>query len=199
MGQPPYQQPPMGQPPYGPPPGGPPPYQQQPPQYQQQAQQAVQKMIAPVATVDTADAYDRVASLIAYLWIVFFGFESLLGFRIVDFGVRTTDFSFAWDLRGLLGIIGPLAIMWASRGGRDLTRFHAKQALFLALAYIVARAVLQLFFLIPAQGFQNVVMSGLLIPLLQLTIAFVAIFAGIRAFLNKELYRIPVISGFVGR
>ncbi|NWJ47313.1 MAG: hypothetical protein HXX08_15750 [Chloroflexi bacterium] len=195
QGQPPYGQP--GQPPYGQPPQGQPPYQQ-PPQYQQQAAQAMKNLTAPVAKVDAADAYDRVLSLIAYLWIIFFGFTPLLGIRIVDFGVSTTQFSFGWDFKGFFGLIAPFAIMLASRNN-PLAGFHSKQAFFLAIGYVVVRAILQLFYLIPARGFQDVLLTGLLEPLIQITFAFAAVFAGVRAFLNKELYTIPVIGGFIGK
>jgi uncharacterized membrane protein len=158
----------------------------------------MKNLTAPVAKVDTADAYDRVLSLIAYLWIIFFGFTPLLGIRIVDFGVSTTQFSFGWDFKGFFGLIAPFAIMLASRNN-PLAGFHSKQAFFLAIGYVVVRAILQLFYLIPARGFQDVLLTGLLEPLIQLTFAFAAVFAGVRAFLNKELYTIPVIGGFVGK
>ncbi len=218
QGQPPYQpgpggypqQPPMGQPPYQQP-GGypqqppPPPGQQPPVQPQFNYQQAVSKITAPVATVDDADPFERVLSLIPYLWIVFFGFSSLFNFRLgsVEFAGRavsisSTNFSFDWDLRGLLGIVGPLAIMMAVRKG-DLITFHARQALFLAIAFVVVRAAMQLLYLIPLDWWQNIFVSGLIVPAVQLVFAFAAIFAGVRAFYNKELFNIPVIGIFSTR
>lgn len=217
QGQPPYQpggypqQPPMGQPPYQQP-GGypqqqppPPPGQQPPVQPQFNYQQAVSKITAPVATVDDADPFERVLSFIPYLWIIFFGFSSLFNFRVGSleiagraFGTSSNTFSFDWDLRGLLGIVGPLAILMAVRKG-NLVTFHARQALFLAIGFIVVRAMLQLLYLIPIDWWQNILVSGAIVPAVQLIFAFAAIFAGVRAFYNKELFTIPVIGGFLNR
>ncbi len=202
--QPPYQQP-GGQPPYQQPggyppqPGGQPPYQQQPPQYQQPpaAAQAVAKMAAPAPTVDNADTIERVTSLLAYAWLLFFGFQSLFSLTL-DFGGRTfeglgTTTSFSLNLAGLLGLVGPLAIMLAVKKG-DLVKFHARQAFFLVLAYIVFRALFSLLYLINVAFVQDIILSGILVPGLQIIVAFAAIYAGIRAFYNKELFGIPVIS-----
>jgi uncharacterized membrane protein len=76
-------------------------------------------------------------------------------------------------------------------------RFHAKQALYLGLAYILVRLVIELLYLIPSTGVQDILFSGVIVGLLHVALVFIALFAGVKAFYNRELYALPVIGGFI--
>ncbi len=207
QGQPPYGQPPQyGQPQPGayqqPPPqyGQPQPgvYQQPPPQYGQpqpgpggppQPNQVMQNLQATAPQVP-ADAYERTLSLLVYVWLLFFGLGSLIVLR----NLGTVGFSINLDV--LRGLVLPIIVMFAVKEGQ-LARFHAKQALYLAIAFIILEFVVGLLRLIPNAGVQENLVDGGLIGLLRIIFSALALFAGVRAFANRELYRIPVIGSFV--
>ncbi len=220
-GQPPGQGP-QGQPPqYGQPPPQPGYQPQQPPAYNtpppgyvqpqqppapayQPPQQAhnyqppppvARPMAAPAPQVQ-ADGYERTLSLLVYIWVALFGTTgTFIALRGVDIGNRL-DISFRLDLAELIGLLLPFIVMIAVRNG-ELVRFHARQALYLALAYIVLRLVVELFYLIPTRGVQDILVSGVLVGLVRLLIVFAALYAGVRAFANRELYRLPIIGNLV--
>lgn len=185
------QQPPYGQqqPQY---PQQPPPYGQQPgyPPYQQQQAYAP----APVpAQVVEADAFERTLSLLVYIWVIMFGVlteGSVLEFR------NDVRFSVFIRLSLLAGLLLPLVVAAVARSGQ-LARFHARQALFLGVLYIVARFVVGLLFLIPDVTVQQILVAGILIGALQLAFIWLALTGGVRAFFNREIYRLPVVGGMV--
>ena len=182
-----YQQP---QPGYGQP-GGPNPLNQ-----------AAQVLQAAAPQVE-ADAYERTLSLLVYVWLAFFGltqFITVAGISIPGLGSSAIltggGFSFHIDLAGLLGLVFPFVVLNGVRGGQ-LAKFHAKQALFLAGAYLVVAFVLGLFLLIQVEFIQDILVNGILIGLAKLIFIAAALLAGVRAFANRELWRIPVIGTFV--
>ncbi len=209
-GPPPGQQPDYGQPtqygnqpqqPYGQPPYGQqqpqypqqPPYGQQPgyPPYQQQQAYAPAAQ-APAQAVE-ADAYERSMSLLVYVWFVMFGVltdSSVLELRNVG------GFSIFIRLAALAGLMLPLVVSAVAKSGQ-LARFHAKQALYLGVLYIIARFVVGLFFLIPDVTVQQILVAGILVGALQLAFIWLALTGGVRAFFNREIYRLPVVGGMV--
>ena len=191
-----YQQPGAPQTPYGAPP---PPTYQQPPQggYPPAGVAAIQQPARQVP----ADAYERSLSLLVYLWVGLCAAGVLglgntpLVLRSLSGGITYTV-SFGLNLGFLVTFALPLAVMYGIRQG-ELVRFHARQALFLGLAYTVIRLVIELFFLIPSPGVQDILFNGVIVGLLVTIMALAACFAGVRAFFNRELYRLPVVGGFV--
>lgn len=210
------QQQPYGQPPQYP--QQPPPYgQQQPgyPPYQQQQQPFAQQQ-APAQVVE-ADAYERSLSLVAYAWVALFiavsaasTFSSLgiLGGGIFPAGNVLSLFyipsgygvasgvDFTINLSPLVILALPLAATMAARNSQ-LVRFHAKQALLVGAFYLIARVVVGLFYLIPQAEVQRILVSGLLVGAVQIFFAYLAFSGGIRAFINRELYRLPIVGGMV--
>lgn len=191
----PYGQPqaPYGQPtqypqqPYGQPP------QQQPgyPPYQPQQAYAPAPVIP--AQVVEADAFERTLSLLVYIWVVMFGVlgeGSVLEFR--------NDFKFAVLIRlaPLAGLILPLVVSSVVKTGQ-LARFHARQALFLGVLFVVARFAVGLLFLIPDVTVQQILVAGILIGALQLAFIWLALTGAVRAFFNREIFRLPVVGGMV--
>jgi uncharacterized membrane protein len=180
------QYPPQQQPPYGQQPGGYPPYGQQPQQYS-----PAPAPVVPAQVVE-ADAYERSLSLLAYVWVVMFTVlsgASVLAFR--NDGIFTIDI----NLVALAGLILPLVVSSVVR--TPLASFHAKQALFLGVMYVVARFVVGLLYLIPDTTVQRLLVSGILIGALQLAFIWLALTGAVRAFFNRELYRLPVVGGMV--
>ncbi len=197
-----YQQPPPG---YGPPPGyqqpppgyGPPPAGYQPPQQPPPpaAPKPPSSLTAPAPQVE-ADGYERTLALLAYLWIAFFGIgETLITLRNLDLGLNN-NISFGLNIGALVGLVAPFIILQVAKNSQ-LVSFHARQALILAIGYLVVRFVLELLYLIPARGFQDILVSGILVGGIRLLFVAAAMFAGIRAFFNRELYRLPLIGSFV--
>ena len=108
----------------------------------------------------------------------------------------TYSVSFGLNLGFLVTFALPLAVMYAVHQG-ELLRFHAKQALYLGLAYVVIRLVIELLYLIPATGVQDILLSGIVVGLLLVVMVLAAAFAGVRAFYNREIYRLPLVGSFV--
>ena len=135
--------------------------------------------------------------MIVYLWLVFFGLpHALLGFSLESTYGNNTVFVWRWDLGVAYGIVGPLALYLAIRGA-SLIKFHALQAVYLFAGYVIVRTVLQLLYLIPAQGFQDVLLDQAIVPAVQAGFAFLAVFLGAKALVNKELYPIPFVGNFI--
>jgi uncharacterized membrane protein len=177
-GQPQY---PQQQQPYGGQPGYPP-YQQQP----------FTPAQAPAQVVE-ADAYERTLSLLVYVWLVMFTVladGSVLEFR------NDVRFSLFIRLAPLAGLLMPLVVSAVAKTGA-LVRFHARQAFLLGVLYIVARFVIGLLFLIPDTTVQQLLVAGILIGGLQLAVTWLALTGAVRAFFNRELYRLPVVGGMV--
>ncbi|HEY0384605.1 MAG TPA: hypothetical protein VGC64_01275 [Pyrinomonadaceae bacterium] len=176
--------PPQQQPPYGQQPQGYPPYQQQP----------AYTPAAPVpAQVVEADAYERTLSLLVYVWVIMFTILSdgtVLEFR------NDVRFAFFIRLAPLAGLILPLVVSSVVKTGQ-LARFHAKQALMLGVAYVVARFVIGLLFLIPDSTVQQIVVAGILIGALQIAFTWLALTGAVRAFINREIVRLPIVGGMV--
>ena len=190
-----YQQPPQ----YGQPQPG---VYQQPPQPQpgpSAADRAAQALQASAPQVQ-ADGYERTLSLLSYMWVAYFISVSFAGtlirLRLINVGLSSNTFDFGINLGALVLLLFPLVVMLGVREGQ-LARFHAKQALFLGIAYFVLEVVVGLLLLIPSEGFQDVLVSGILQGLVRVLIVVFGLFAGVRAFANREMYRIPVIGGFV--
>ncbi len=215
-GPPPGQQPPYGQPPpYGqqqPPPYG----QQPPPQYGQQPppygyQQAYPPAPIPPPVVD-ADAFERSLSLISYLWVALFIMITAAasitaggmaaGFGLFSPGSVLTLFNgpagvdFAISVTPLVILALPLGVKAAAQSSQFVS-FHAKQALYIGIFYLVARIVVGLFYLIPQGEVQVILVSGILVGAVMFFFAYLASVGGARAFLNRELYRVPVVGGMV--
>jgi hypothetical protein len=199
-GQPPYGQPPQQygqqqpQQPYGQPPQ---PYGQQQPPYgqppQQYGQQPYQGYTPTPAPVVEADGYERTLSLLVYLWVIWTGIATganLLEFR--NIGV----FDFAVNLSALAVLLLPLVVSSVARNSQ-LVSFHAKQALLLAIFYLVARFLVGLLFLIPDANVQKILVNDILIGVVHLLFVWLALMAGVRAFFNRELYRAPLVGGMV--
>ena len=214
-GPPPGQQPDYGQPTqYGNQPQQPygqqqPPYGQQQPQYPQQPpygqqqpgyppyqqQQGYSPTPAPQipAQVVEADAFERTLSLLCYVWVIMFTVlqdGSLLDLRNLG------GFSVFIRLSVLAGLILPLVVSSVVTTGQ-LARFHAKQALMLGIAYIVARFVVGLLFLIPDSTIQQILVAGILVGAVQLAFIWLALTGAVRAFFNREIFRLPVVGGMV--
>jgi uncharacterized membrane protein len=133
-------------------------------------------------------------SLITYFWVAFYAFNtgvSILGFRNI-----ASTFSFSLNLGVLIIVVLPLIVTLAAKSG-ELIRFHAKQALYLGAAFIVVRLIIELLYLIPSEGVQDILVRGVLQQGVEVIFAAVALYAGVRAFLNRELYKLPVISNFI--
>lgn len=190
-GQPPPQYPPQQQPPYG---------QPQQPGYQPYPQQQQAYAPAPIqAQVVEADAFERTLSLLSYVWVIMF--TVLAGGSVLEFR-NDYKFQFLIHLIPLAGLILPLVVASVARTGQ-LARFHARQALYLGALYIVARFAIGLLFLIPESGeatgttIRSILIEGILIGALQLAFVWLALTGAVRAFLNRELFRLPVIGGMV--
>jgi hypothetical protein len=141
-----------------------------------------------------ADGFERAMSLIAYFWVAYFVFTvtvSILGFR--NFA---NTFSFSLNLGVLIIVVLPLIIVYAAPSG-ELIKFHARQALVLGAAFIVVRLIIELLYLIPAEGVQDILVRGILQQGVEVIFAAAALYVGVRAFLNRELYKLPVISNFI--
>lgn len=189
------QQQPYGQQPYG----GQPQYPQQPgygggPGYSPYQQQPtyVQPAQAQAVAVE-ADGFERSLSLVCYVWVVMFTVlqdGALLEFRNLG------GLSVFIRLGALAGLILPLVVSSVAQSGQ-LARFHARQALYLGGLYVVVRFVVGLLYLIPEGNVQQILVSGILIGGLQLAFIWLAMTGGVRAFFNRELYRLPVVGGMV--
>ncbi len=189
------QQQPYGQPQPGYPPQQQPPYGQQQPGYPPYGQQpAFTPTPAPIipAQVVEADAFERSLSLLVYVWVVMFTVladSSVLEFR------NDVRFMIYIRLAPLAGLILPFVV--SSVVKTPLASFHAKQALFLGVLYVVARFVVGLLFLIPDSTVQQLLVAGILVGGLQLAFIWLALTGAVRAFFNRELYRLPVVGGMV--
>jgi len=74
-------------------------------------------------------------------------------------------------------------------------RFHSKQALVIAIAFLVVQFLMGFLYMVP--GYGGIFLGGILVGAAQLFFAYLAITAGLRAFFNRELYKAPVIGGMV--
>jgi uncharacterized membrane protein len=194
-----YQQPNQPQPTYGQPqspygqPGG---YQPAP----APGPNAMASLKQPARQV-AADGFERSLTLLVYL-ISTFAAAGVLGLGDTPLALRSAGsslsyvVSFGLSLGYFIAFALPLAVIYGARTG-ELVRFHAKQTLWLLIAYTVIRLVVELFFLIPAPGVQDILFSGIIVGLLHLILVLAGAFAGVRAFLNREMYSLPVIGGFV--
>ncbi len=203
----PYGTPPPGyqannqpQPPYGQPQ---PPYGQQPGNYN-----PTPVPIPPMAAIKQparqvpADGFERSLALLVYLFSTLIA-AGVLGLGDTPLALRSTGngiggyvVSFGLSLSYLVAFALPLAVIYGGRSG-ELVRFHAKQALWLLIAYTVIRLVIELLFLIPSPGVQDILFNGVIVGLLHVIVVLAGAFAGVRAFLNREMYSLPVIGGFV--
>ena len=186
--QPPYGQP---QPPYGQPPGG---FTSAPTPVPPMA------VLKQPARQVAADGFERSLTLLIYLFSTLAAAGVLtsdtpLSLRSGSGGI-TYVVSFGLSLSYLIAFALPLAVIYAARTG-ELVRYHAKQALWLLIAYTVIRLVIELLFLIPAPGVQDILFNGIIVGLLHVILVLAGAFAGVRAFLNREMYALPVIGGFV--
>lgn len=194
--QPPYGQPqsPYGQPPQ---PGG---YQPVPLPGQNQGQNVMAAIKQPARQV-SADGYERSLTLLVYLFSVFAA-AGVLGLGDTPLALRALGngisyvVTFGLQLGFLVAFALPLAVIYGVKTG-ELVRFHAKQTLWLLIAYTVVRLVSELFFLIPAQGVQDILFNGIIVGLLHLILVLAGAFAGVRAFFNREIYALPIIGSFV--
>ncbi|MBD0327558.1 MAG: hypothetical protein ICV68_14065, partial [Pyrinomonadaceae bacterium] len=98
-------------------------------------------------------------------------------------------------LAALAGLVLPLVV--SSIVKTPLASFHAKQALFLGVLYVVARFVIGLLFLIPDSTVQQLLVAGILIGAVQLAFIWLALTGAVRAFFNREIYRLPIVGGMV--
>lgn len=190
-GQPPYGQPPYGQQqPYGQPPQQ---YGQQPPPYGYQ--QPYQPGYAPPPPqVVEADAYERTLSFTTYLWVLVVGV--ILAPPLLTFINTAAGLNWGFSLVGLGALVLPLVLSAAARNSA-LISFHAKQSLYLAIFYLVIEVVISLLYLIPNETVQTILVGGVLLGIVKLLFAWMALMAGVRAFYNRELYRVPAIGGMV--
>ncbi|MBN9390584.1 MAG: hypothetical protein J0I20_21315 [Chloroflexi bacterium] len=183
--QPPYGQPQPGQPGYTPGPAPVPPF----------------AAIKQPARQVTADGFERSLTLLVYLFSVCAAAGVLglgdtpLALRALGGGISYTV-SFGLNLGYFIAFALPLAVISGVTTG-ELVKFHAKQALWLLIAYTVIRLVVELFFLIPAAGVQDILFGGVIVGLLHLVLVLAGAFAGVRAFFNREMYSLPIIGGFV--
>lgn len=206
-GQPPYGQPPYGQPqpqqPYGQPQYG----QQPPPQYGGYPQQGYAQPPAPVPPpVVEADPFERSLSLVAYAWVALLiaagavtggvGIGSLTSGNVLALYYTGAGVDFAINLSPLAMLALPWGISAAARNSQ-FVGFHAKQAMFIGLFYLILRLVVGLFFLIPQAQVQSILVAGILIGAVQVFFTYLAAVGGARAFLNRELYRAPLVGGMV--
>ena len=143
------------------------------------------------APVVEADGYERGLSLACYLWVAFacIGGPNVLQFT--NIGV----FNFEINLVALAILLLPLAAS-AAAGDSQLVRFHAKQALMIAVFYLIARFLVGLIFLIPDATVVGI-LGGILVGAVVLLFIYLAVSAGVRAFLRRELYRAPMVGGMV--
>ena len=88
----------------------------------------------------------------------------------------------------LIIVVLPLIVTLAAKSG-ELIKFHAKQALYLGAAFIVVRLIIELLYLIPSEGVQDILVRGILQQGVEVIFAAAALYAGVRAFLNRELKR----------
>lgn len=194
-GPPPGQQQPYGQqpPPYGQqqPPYGQPPqqYGQQPPPYGYQQGYAPAPIPAPVVE---ADGFERALSFACYIWVAI---GCLIGANFLQFINIGVSFDFQINLGALAILLLPLAAQSAA-GDSQLVRFHAKQALMLAVFYLIARFLVGLLWLIPDATVVSI-LGGILVGAVQLLFIYLALNAGVRAFFRRELYRAPLVGGMV--
>lgn len=148
-----------------------------------------------------ADGFERSLTLLVYLFSNIAA-TGILGLTDTPLALRSASgglsyiVTFGLNLSFLVVFALPLAVIYGVRTG-ELVRFHAKQALWLLIAYTVIRLVLELLFLIPASGVQDILFNGILVGLLHVIVVLAGAFAGIRAFFNREMYALPVIGGFV--
>ena len=202
--------PPPGQPPYGqqqPPYGQQQPYGQPPQQYGQQPygyQQGYTPAPTPPPVVE-ANPFERGISLAAYMWVAlvlavgaFGGVASPLagvtsGGSILSLYNLGNGFDFSLNIAPLVILALPLGVMAAARGNQFVS-FHAKQALFIGVFYLVARIIVGLLLLVPQVYVQGILVYGILIGGVQFLFAYLACVGGARAFLNRELYRVPVVG-----
>lgn len=183
----------------------------QPPQYQQQqpppygqpqgySPYPQQHAYAPAPPqVVEADAFERTLSLLGYVWVVMF--TVLVGGSVLEFR-NDYKLQFFLHLTPLAGLILPLVVVSVVKTGQ-LARFHATQALYVGALYLVARFVVGFLLLIPERGdprgtsVRSVLIEGILMGVLQLAFVWLALTGGVRAFFNRELYRLPIIGGMV--
>jgi uncharacterized membrane protein len=187
------QQQPYGQPQYP----QQPPYGQHPsyPPYQQQ-----QPYVVPIpAQVVEAAAFERSLSLLVYIWAIMF--TVLVGGSVLEFR-NDYKFQFIIHLVPLAGLLLPLVASSVVKTGQ-LAIFHARQALYLGALYFVARFAIGLLYLIPETTadstvtVRSILIEGILIGALEIVFIWLALTGAVRAFYNRELYRLPVVGGMV--
>ena len=185
----------------GPPPGQQPPYGQ-PQQYGQQPYQGYAPAPVPAQVVE-ADAYERSLSLLGYVWValaIAFGVGNVLYFTpsINDIVTRggVGGVSFGLSLAPLIVLVLPFVLMSAMKNSQ-LARFHGKQALLIGAFYLAAMFVIGLLYLINDATVRGIIVGGILEGGVKVLFAGLALYAGVRAFYHRELYRAPVVGGMV--
>jgi uncharacterized membrane protein len=118
----------------------------------------------------------------------------LSGASVLEFR-NFVGFEFVINLGALAILLLPFAAS-AAAGESQLVRFHAKQALMIAAFYLIARFVVGLFYLIPDARVVGI-LGGILVGAVQVFFVYLAVVAGVRAFLRRELYRAPMVGGMV--
>jgi uncharacterized membrane protein len=144
-----------------------------------------------------ADEYERTITLVTYIWVAL-GVALLENpvFQMAYFGGYYGSFYFNLHLGGLAILLLPLFAPKAQPNSQ-LVRFHAKQALVIAIAFLVVQFLLGFVYMIP--GYGGIFLGGILMGAAQIFLAYLAVTAGLRAFFNRELFRVPVIGGMVGQ
>jgi uncharacterized membrane protein len=137
------------------------------------------------------------------LWValgIAFGVGSVLYFTatINDLMARggVGGVSFGLSLAPLVILVLPFVLMSAMKGSQ-LVRFHAKQALLIGAFYLAALIIVGLLELINDPTVRGIIVNGILVGGVKVLFAGLALYAGIRAFFYRELYRAPVVGGMV--
>ena len=145
-----------------------------------------------------ANDYERTITLATYIWVAL-GIALLESpvFQIISFGYGGYGGTyFNMHIGGLAILLLPIFAPKAQPNSQ-LVRFHAKQALVIAVAFLIVQFLLGFVYMIGYSA--GAILGGLLIGAAQLFFAYLAITAGLRAFFNRELFRVPVIGGMVGQ
>jgi len=144
-----------------------------------------------------ADTYERTITLVTYIWVAA-GVALLESsvFQLLSLGGYYGGFYFTLHLGGLAILLLPI-LAPKSQPNSQLVRFHSKQALIIAVAFLIVQFLMGFLYMVPGTG--GVILGGILVGAAQLFFAYLAITAGLRAFFNRELFRVPVIGGMVGQ